>query len=76
MGIRTCDVRRNLLTLAAGVEEEVDEDGLTAVKDLEEVVGLSVAVGDGEVDGLSEVGLLCAKTYSKEQEREENVVSF
>ena len=32
-----------------------------------------MAVGDGEVDGLSEVGLLCAKTYSKEQEREENV---
>ena len=46
---------------------------MTSVKDLEEVVGLSVAVGDGEVDGLSEVGLLCAKTYSKEQEREENV---
>jgi hypothetical protein len=52
---------------------KVDEDGLAAIKDLEEIVGLSVAVGDGEVDGLSEVGLLCAKTYSKEQEREENV---
>ena len=57
-------------------EEEVDEDGLTAVKDLEEVVGLSVAVGDGEVDGLSEVGLLCAKACAKEQEREENVKLF
>ncbi len=73
LGIRTRDVRRDLLALTAGVEEEVDEDGLTAVKDLEEVVSLSVAVGDGEVNGFGEVGLLCAKTYSKEQEREENV---
>ena len=58
LSIGTRDVGRNHLALTAGVEEEVNEDSLTAVKDLEEVVGLSVAVGDGEVDGLSEVGLL------------------
>ena len=76
LGIRTRNVRRNHLTLAASVEEEVDEDGLTSVEDFEEVVGLPVAVGHGEIDGLGEVGLLCAKTYSKEQEREEDVEFF
>ncbi len=70
LGIGTRNVGRNHLALAASVEEEVDEDGLASVEDFEEVVGLPVAVGDGEVNGLRERGLLCAKACAKEQERE------
>ena len=69
LGIRPCNVGRNHLALAASVEKEIDEDGLTSVEDFEEVVGLPVAVGDGEVNGLREWGLLCAKACAKEQER-------
>jgi hypothetical protein len=62
--------------LTAGVEEEIDEYGLTAIKDFEEVVSLTMAVGDGEVNGFGEGGLLCAKACAKEQERNENVEFF
>ena len=47
--------------------KKVDKDGLAAVKDFKEVVGLSVAVGHGEVDSLGEAGLLCAKTCAENQ---------
>ena len=76
LGIGSCDVGRNHLTLTAGIEEEIDEYGLTAIKDFEEVVSLAVTVGDGEVNGFGEGGLLCAKACAKEQEREENVKLF
>ena len=54
LGVGTRDIGRNHLALAASVEEEVDEDGLASVEDLEEVVSLSMAVGDGEVNGFGE----------------------
>ena len=76
LGIGSCDIGRNHLALTAGVEEEIDEYGLTAIKDFEEVVSLTMAVGDGEVNGFGEGGLLCAKACAKEQEREENVKLF
>ncbi len=76
LGIGSCDVGRNHLTLTAGIEEEIDEYGLTAIKDFEEVVSLAVTVGDGEVNGFGEGGLLCAKACAKEQEREKNVKLF
>jgi hypothetical protein len=62
--------------LTTCVEEKVDEDSLTSVEDFEDVVGLSVAVGDGEVNGFGEVGLLCAKACAKEQEHEKDVEFF
>ena len=72
LGVGTRDVGRNHLALAASVEEKVDEDGLASVEDFEEVVGLSMAVGDGEVNGFGEGGLLCAEACAKEQEREKD----
>ena len=70
------DVRRNHLTLITCVEKEVDENSLATVKDFKEVVGLSMAVGDGEVNGFGEVGLLSAKACAKNQERDEDVDFF
>jgi hypothetical protein len=35
-----------------------------------------MAVGDGEVNGFGEVGLLSAKACAKEQERDEDIYFF